>query len=135
MKMITKIMLFLGLILFLVSFFMPAIALTPEMKLSGFEAFVVNTGMIYFIDNTAAYFEWVFMLLTNVWAVFLFLRFWRKGERKIITYIVGILAIISALYWMFKMEDGSVLLMGYWLWLFGISSIVLANILKKNEAK
>lgn len=134
MNLIPKIIVVLGLVLLLCSFMLPAVRLTDDILLNGAYAFVINAAMLFYVESAAEYFEYVFSVLTNVWAFWLFVRFWRRSEMKILTYIIVLLAVSSAGYWYFKMEDTSVLLYGFWVWVAGVLTISLANLLKRRSA-
>ena len=133
MKIVTKIGYILGLLLFLVSFFVPTVQLTEDFAISGILTFLMNAGMLVFVENGAEYFEYIFGVLTNVWVVFLLVRFWRKNDKKWLTIIVSLLAVLSGVYWIFKVPNTSMLLFGFWLWLAGVVLVCLANVLKRNQ--
>jgi len=133
MKSISKIGYFLGLVLFLVSFFLPTVQLTDDIVLNGIMAFGVNAGMLFFVEDGAEYFEYVFSILTNVWVLWLLVRFWRKGEKFPLTIVVALLALSSAIYWFFKVEDTGVLLYGFWVWIVAVTLVCLANVLKVRQ--
>jgi len=134
MKLLSKFLILFGMGLFLSSFFIPAVHITSDIELNGFYAFLLNLSMLFYVDSGMEYFEFVFMILTNVWVVFLFIRYWRKNESRILTFFVAALAITSGLYWLFRIEDTSTLLIGFWAWLVGVLFISGASILKgKNQ--
>ena len=135
MKKITTITVLLGLISYLISFFLPALSITSEIELNGFSTFLINFGMLFYVENSVEYWQYIFFILSNILAPFLFVRYWRVSANKILTYLVSLLAIISAIFWPFAFEDSSVLLMGYWLWLIGIVLISGAILLKRKEAE
>jgi len=135
MKLLSKFLILFGMGLFLSSFFLPAVYITSEIELNGFYAFLLNLSMLFYVENALEYSEYVFMILTNVWVGFLFIRYWRKNVNRMLTYGVVALTIASGLYWVFRVEDTSSLLIGFWTWLVGALFISGANILKgKNEA-
>lgn len=135
MKRIPVILLLLGLLFFIWSFFQPVLGLTNDLHLNGYQAYAAHIGSLYYVDTTSAYMKWFFLLLTNVWVLFLFVRFWRKDGKKWLTYLIGLLTLGSALYWMFDAQLSKKLLTGYWWWLIGLTLIVLANILQKSDVK
>ncbi|MFT7611781.1 MAG: hypothetical protein ACI9J3_000727 [Parvicellaceae bacterium] len=133
MKLISKIGYFLGLVLFFVSFALPTVNLTDDIELVGMMAFAVNAGMLFFVEDGSEYFEYVFSILTNVWVLWLLVRFWRKGAKLPLTIIVAILALSSAIYWYFKIEDSGVLLYGFWVWIGSVTLVSVANVLKSRQ--
>ena len=130
MKQLTRLVALIGMGLFLASFFLPAIAITSELKINGFYAFLLELSMLFYVSDGAEYAEFLLMGLTNIWTLFLFIRFWRKNERKGLTFLVIGLMLVSVVYWLYKMEDTSVLLIGFWVWVTGAVLVAISNVLK-----
>ncbi|MDA8714851.1 hypothetical protein N9M27_03140 [Flavobacteriales bacterium] len=134
MKKITNITVLLGLISYLISFFLPTLSLTNEIVLNGFTTCLINFGMLFFVENSLEYWQFIFYILPNILVPFLFVRYWRISANKVLTSIICLLSVISTVFWPFAFEDASVLLMGYWLWLIGVVLISAAILLKRKEA-
>ena len=133
MKKTTNIIVLVGFLSFIVSFFLPALWITNELIMSGFTAFLVNLGMLFYVENNTEYFLFVFLMMPNIWAPFLFIRYWRPESNKYITLIISSITLAATIYWPFSFEDASVLLIGYWLWLMGIVLIVSAVVMKRKD--
>lgn len=119
-------------IAFIASQFMTVVSIADNIKLTGIEAFGVQLGSVYFVETSSEYISWFFVSMASVWAVFLFVRYWRSHANKIVTILVSILAISSALYWVFTLNEGYNLKFGYYLWLISIIGLSLVNIVKKR---
>lgn len=134
MKQLTRLVALIGMGLFLASFFLPAIAITSELKINGFYAFLLELSMLFYVSDGGEYAEFLFMGLTNVWILFLFIRFWRRNERKGLTFVVIGLTLTSVVYWLYKLEDTSMLLIGFWVWAVAAVLISLSNVMKVRSS-
>ena len=90
--------------------------------------------MLFYVSDGAEYAEFLLVGLTNIWILFLFIRFWRKNERKGLTFLVIGLMLASVVYWLYKMEDTSVLLIGFWVWVTGAVLVAISNVLKVRSS-
>lgn len=133
MKRLSSILVLLGMALFILSFFWPSLKLTEDLQLKGYETFAAHVGSLYYVHTSPEYLKWFFLTLTNIWGVFLFVRFWRKDGKKWLTLLIGALTLSSALFWMFDAQLADGLLLGYWMWVLGLVLLVLANVFQKNE--
>ncbi len=134
MKIVPKIAVFLGLILLITSFFLPAVVVDEGIELTGVMAFALNAGMLFYVESPGEYFEYVFLVLSNVWALYLFGRFWYRKRRVGVTVLTSLLAISSALAWLVLLENTSILAIGYWVWLLAFILLIAANLMKRNHA-
>ncbi|MDC3338002.1 hypothetical protein OAW23_09030, partial [Flavobacteriales bacterium] len=71
MKKITNITVLLGLISYLISFFLPTLSLTNEIVLNGFTTCLINFGMLFFVENSLEYWQFIFYILPNILVPFL----------------------------------------------------------------
>lgn len=120
-------------LLFVVTFFMPSLQGPLGIKLNGMSVFGAHIATVIFVDGVSDYILFLFTGLTNVWVILLLIWSVRKKVKVIPTVILSVLAITSALSWMFNMEGEGVLLMGYWLWVFSIILIIGFTLLRSFQ--
>lgn len=116
--------------LFALTFVLPTLQGPMGVKFDGISVALINLFTIKFVTSFSDYIAYLFVALTNVWIVVLL--FWSfRSELKITpTVLLSVLSITSAISWFFRMEDGNVLLIGYWLWLLTIILIAIFNLYK-----
>ena len=122
-------------ILFLLSFLLPAMQGPLGMKLNGLAVFGMNFATVVFVDGFSEYLVFLFTALTNVWVVLLLIWSVRRNVKRFPTLILSLLAISSALSWVFTMESDGVLLMGYWLWILSIVTIIGFTIFRSFKSQ
>ena len=111
-------------VLFILSFLMPALQGPLGIELNGFSVFGANIATVVFVEGFYDYLLFLYTALTNVWVVLLLIWSVRSKVKTVLTLILSLLAVTSALSWKFNMEGDQVLLMGYWLWVISIVLII-----------
>ena len=111
-------------LLFILSFLMPALRGPLGIELNGFSVFGANMATLVFVEGLSDYLLFLYTALTNVWVVLLLIWSVRSKVKTVSTLILSLLAVTSAFSWMFNMEVGGVLLMGYWFWVVSIVLII-----------
>ena len=111
-------------LLFILSFLMPALRGPLGIELNGFSVFGANMATLVFVEGLSDYLLFLYTALTNVWVVLLLIWSVRSKVKTVPTLILSLLAVTSAFSWMFNMEVGGVLLMGYWFWVVSIVLII-----------
>ena len=111
-------------VLFILSFLMPALQGPLGIELNGFSVFGANIATVVFVEGFYDYLLFLYTALTNVWVVLLLFWSVRSKVKTVPTLILSLLAVTSAFSWMFNMEVGGVLLMGYWFWVVSIVLII-----------
>lgn len=120
-----------GVLLYVLSFFLPVLRFSLGVKLSGWEVTALHFSEFAFVGSISEYVGFLFTALVNFWIVGLIIGFFTGGN-KIYLALLSILAILSSFSWLFSLEHSSVLLFGYYVWLLSIILIVLGRILKKG---
>ena len=111
-------------LLFILSFLMPALQGPLGIELNGFSVFGANIATVVFVEGFYDYLLFLYTALTNLWVVLLLIWSVRSKVKTVPTLILSLLAVTSAFSWMFNMEVGGVLLMGYWFWVISIVLII-----------
>ncbi len=125
--------LFFGLVLFTVSFFVPvASRIDSEGYYTGYDAIKLMLGYDR-RGESAAMFTIMYILVnfSNVSVLLMLLIFIVKSAKTIYLFI-PLFGLLSALIWLFK---GPVPLTGYWLWIIGQVFISLAFIIEYTFVK
>ena len=125
-----KIITFLIAGLFALSFVLPALQGPAGVKLNGFLVFLTHLATINFVESFGEYVLFLFTALTNLWVVILLIWSYRKKVKLIPVICLGVLSLSSTFFWLFSMESMSVLLVGYWVWLFSVLAVVSFNLFK-----
>lgn len=106
--------------LFALTFVLPTLQGPLGVKFDGISVALLNWFTIKFVADFSEYLSYLFVALTNIWVLVLLFWSFRSKIKFIPTLIISALAISSAIFWTLKMEDSSVLLIGYWIWMFTI---------------
>ncbi len=123
-----------GMVLYLISFFLPVLQVSLGVKLSGWEVMVLHFSEIAFIDTFPAYFMYLLTALVHFWIIGLLVgSLFEKHNGKLM--LLSGLALISSFSWLFLFQHSSVLLFGYYVWLLSIVLIVLGRVLKKKTVQ
>ncbi len=125
-----KILFFIGIAIYLASFFMPTLQFSLGVKLLGWESMLLQYSEILIITTASDYFKYIFAMLSNFWVIGLIIG-WFIPQNKIITLVLSVLAISSSLIWLFVFVNNSVILNGYYVWLLSIMLIITSRIIKK----
>ena len=119
-----------GLIIYIISFFLPVIKFSLGVKLSGWRAIGVHFSEFAFLNSVPEYFSFLFTALANFWIVGLIVGF-LIGRNTIYLILLSVLALLSSLSWFFILEHSSVLLFGYYIWILSIVIIIISRFMKK----
>jgi hypothetical protein len=121
-----------GLIIYILSFILPTLRLSLDIKLSGWEAVALHFSEFAFINSVSEYFSFLFSALSNFWIVGLIVGF-LIGRNTTYLILLSVLALLSSISWFFTLEHTSVLLVGYYVWLLSIILIIIARFMKKPD--
>lgn len=116
--------------LFAVTFLLPTLQGPMGVKFDGISVALINLFTIKFVTSFSDYIAYLFVALTNVWIIVMLFWSFRSKLKIVPTLMLSVLAITSAVSWFFRMEDGSVLLIGYWIWSLTILLIATFNLYK-----
>jgi len=123
-----------GVLLYIVSFFIPAVQFSLGIKLNGFEATILHLFEFGFVTNTKEYITYLSSALAHFWIIGLIIGYFTYSKKWIFR-LLSVLAITSSTYWLFALEETSVLLMGYYLWLTSIVLIIVGRYKKMRFCK
>lgn len=123
---------FAGLILYIISFFLPTLKFSLGVNLSGWEAVGIHFFSFAFINTISEYFSFLFTALANFWVVGLIVGF-LIGRNTIYLILLSVLALISSLSWFVILEHSSVLLFGYYIWILSITLIIVSRFMNKQS--
>ncbi len=117
---------FLGIAIYVFSFFLPAIPMFNE-PVKGYYCALWVFGLLFKFEGFVDYFFTIFANLANIFTILVFILHFKFPARKLI--IFQLIAFISASYWavldLVQERDLSSLFIGYWNWLFGIFFILI----------
>lgn len=118
----------------MLSFFLPVLQVSLGIKLSGWEVTILHFSEIIFLNSIT---EYIFILPTifvHLWIIGLIIGYFL--EKQTVKFIIlSSLSILSSFIWLILLEHSSVLLIGYYLWLFSILLIITGRILNFFEKK
>lgn len=119
--------------IFALSFVLPTLQGPLGVKFDGISVAILNIGGIKFVQNIGEYITYLFIALTNLWVILLFVWSFRSKINFVPTLILSILAISSSLSWIVNMKENNVLLSGYWVWVISILLISVFNLAKASN--
>lgn len=122
-----------GLILYIISFFLPTLKVSLGISLSGWKAVGLHFSEFAFIESVSGYFSFLFTALANFWIVGLIVGF-LIGRNTIYLILLSVLALLSSLSWFMILEHSSVLLIGYYVWIISIVLIIVSRFMTKPNA-
>jgi len=123
---------YLGILLYVISFFLPTIQFSLGVKLLGWETVFIQWSEIVFVKNTAEYLQFLLSSLTNLWVVGLIIGGISNSTNRLFRLILAILALVTSFSWLFVFENNSILLYGFYVWLLSIILIVVGRFLEKK---
>ncbi len=126
----SKIIIFVLMALFVISFLLPTLQGPMGLKLNGISVLGIHAATFGLINDLWEYLAFLFTALTNVWVVVLLFWAFRKEVKLLPVIILSGLAISSAISWKINMHESGVLLIGYWMWVLSIVLISGFDILK-----
>ena len=120
-----------GVLLYILSFFLPVLKFSLGLKLTGWEVTALHFSEFAFIHSVTEYLGFLFTTLIHFWVIGLILGFF-TGGKKIYLILLALLALLSSFSWFFILENPSVLLFGYYVWLLSIVLIISSRFLSKE---
>lgn len=125
-----KIILLIGTLIYFGSFFLPTIQFSLGVQLTGWESVLIQWSEILIVSNTYAYFQYLFIALTNFWVIGLIVGGFTVEHKRIKVLLAG-LSFVSVVSFLFLFNDNSVILYGYYIWSLSVCLIIIGRFLNK----
>lgn len=121
-----------GVVLYILSFFLPVLKFSLGVKLLGWEVTALHFSEFAFVHSVSEYVSYLFTALVNFWVIGLILGYFTGGTRVYLA-LLSILALLASFSWLVNFEHTSVLLVGYYVWLLSIVLIIAGRITKEIQ--
>lgn len=121
-------------VLFVVCLLLPVIQFVFDNRLNGAEAFALNFGRLFLVQDYAEYLQVMSTVLTNFFVLVLVIWSYRERVKLVPVLILSTLSLATALVWVIKYFEKDVLLYGYWVWIAFIVLLIGFHLYKyKNQ--
>ena len=120
---------FLGFIIFIFSFFLPAtMILTTPVTL--YEIALDIFSSLFKSQSILEYLFALFLNLSNILTILVFILQFKFSLNKL--FVFQLIAFISAFYWVASFQDLSYFYIGYWIWLFSLIFMSIVMIIARK---